>query len=396
MKRSALGRDMKKSVWLICMFCFLIYCGPKQDKVERIIEDGVEVVVNHLEPYTITGEPATLALEEEFTIDTEKDEIAEIGLTDIDGFDVDSGENIYIFKPPMSQDRLVFKFDRNGTYITSFGQRGQGPGEIQYGSYQRITKNDEIPIVDAHGFKLMVFDSDGNLLKESRLTFETSPLGIVIPLENGNYLIRRLGGEKKGINEGFSEQGDSKFLSLYNSDFEWLKDVDRFHISEQLRATKSSHMMPVYFWEVSDGRVYIGNSQRDYEIRVYDLEGILLKKIKKKYNRVKFPKEIRDEFKKYNLVTPEYQPPFQHLFFIDDDGRLYLMTFEKGENPNEYMFDIFNSDGIFIARKSLDIYVERFSGSFPLYATAKKNRFYCLREKSTGFKELVVYKMKWE
>ena len=392
-----MGREsMKKSFLLISMLFLLIHCGSKQDEVERIMEDGVEVVVNHLEPYKITGEPTTLRLEEEFTIDTERDEIAEIGVTDINGFDVDSGENIYIFKPPLSQDKLVFKFDRNGTYITSFGQRGQGPGEIQYASCQRITKDDEIPIVDAHGFKLVIFDSEGNLLNGSRLTHETSSLGIVIPLENGNYLIRRLGGEKKGINEGFSEQGDSKFLSLYNSDFEWLKDVDRIHISERLRATRSSYMMPVYFWEVSDGKIFIGNSQRDYEIRMYDLEGILLKKIKKKYNRVKFPKEIRDEFKKYNLVTPEYQPPFQRLFFTDDKGRLFLMTFEKGENPNEYMFDIFNSEGIFIARKSLDIYVERYTANFPLYAKAKNKRLYCLKEKRTGFKELVVYKMKWE
>jgi len=71
------------------------------------------------------------------------------------------------------------------------------------------------------------------------------------------------------------------------------------------------------------------------------------------------------------------------------------MTFEKGKNQNEYMFDIFNSYGVFIARKSLDVYVERFTGNFPLYAKVKKNRLYCLKKKDRGYKELAVYRMNW-
>ena len=28
-------------------------CGPRQQGVDRIIEDGIEVVLNHMEPYEI-------------------------------------------------------------------------------------------------------------------------------------------------------------------------------------------------------------------------------------------------------------------------------------------------------------------------------------------------------
>ena len=41
---------MKKFVLLIIILFLSFYCGPKQDEVERIIEDGVEVVLNHIEP----------------------------------------------------------------------------------------------------------------------------------------------------------------------------------------------------------------------------------------------------------------------------------------------------------------------------------------------------------
>ena len=89
---------MGKLILLVLTLSLLLYCGPKQEKVERYIEDGVEVVVNHLEPYEIKREPSNLILEEEFTIDTEKDEIAETGLVDIepDVFDVDSEGNVYL------------------------------------------------------------------------------------------------------------------------------------------------------------------------------------------------------------------------------------------------------------------------------------------------------------
>ncbi|MFX0212313.1 MAG: hypothetical protein ACFFDT_40445, partial [Candidatus Hodarchaeota archaeon] len=113
------------------------------------------------------------------------------------------------------------------------------------------------------------------------------------------------------------------------------------------------------------------------EILVFDLDGNLIKKIKKEHR-------------------PGNQPPFQCLFFIDDDGRLFIMTFEKGENPKECIFDIFNSDGVLVARKSLDVYVRNGTLIQPLYAQSKNNRLYCLREKESGFKELVVYIMKWE
>ena len=78
-------------------------------------------------------------------------------------------------------------------------------------------------------------------------------------------------------------------------------------------------------------------------------------------------------------------------FFQDDECRLFVKTYEEGDNPGEYMFDIFNPDGIFISRKSLNIY----SLGEKICAMAKRNRLYCLREKKSGYKELVVYKMRW-
>ena len=48
-------------------------------------------------------------------------------------------------------------------------------------------------------------------------------------------------------------------------------------------------------------------------------------------------------------------PPFRFLF-TDDEGRLYVMTWEKNKDLKEYMYDVFNPQGVFICRTSLGNY----------------------------------------
>ena len=68
------------------------------------------------------------------------------------------------------------------------------------------------------------------------------------------------------------------------------------------------------------------------------------------------------------------------------------MTYEAGKTANEYVYDIFNPEGAFIARMSLDNYAD----FRPLEAKARKKRLYGMREKENGYKELVVYRMRWK
>jgi hypothetical protein len=107
------GTSLNKSDCAILLLCFLSYCGPSQAEVERTIENGVEVVLNHIEPYKIREEPSIQKFEERFTIDTELDEVAEIGLTDIRDFGVDSEGNIYCLNT-RSDENTIFKFNGEG------------------------------------------------------------------------------------------------------------------------------------------------------------------------------------------------------------------------------------------------------------------------------------------
>ena len=149
-------------------------------------------------------------------------------------------------------------------------------------------------------------------------------------------------------------------------------------------------------------RIYIGSSDRGYEILIFDLDGNLVRKIRKEYKPVPVCKEYRESYlKRYVDFMPDYAAkiyfpdnwfPF-HSFFVDEEGRIFVMTYESGKNPGEYVYDIFNKDGVFILRTSLDI----LHGSYGrLEAKALRGRLYCLQEKASGYKRLAAYEMIWE
>ena len=397
-------RKMKKLIFLILMLLIFFYCRPKQEKVERYMEDGVEVIVNHLEPYKIKGEPGSLHLEEEFIIDFEGDDIAEIGMVSIAGFDVDSEGNIYFWSYSSSED-FIYKFDIKGKFTSSFGHQGQGPGEFQRLFHLMINEKDEIVASDPGKKKIIVLKTNGNLIREIPIAPNH---GMTTLLENENILAMKSVFNPEG---GFTETP----IVICNKDLEDIKMLHKGQkIPNWIRAKKINglHTSPNHFpWSISRRHIYVGNEEKGYEILVYDFEGTLLKKIRKKYSPVEVPQRIKEKvFKVFDnhpvakqinirdkFYFPDNMPPFQY-FFTDNVGRLYVMTYEKGEKPKEYIYDIFSQEGFFITGTSLDnsgdTTIAIWGGPFEI--RAKNNRLYCLREKESGYKELVVYKMRWE
>ena len=102
------------------------------------------------------------------------------------------------------------------------------------------------------------------------------------------------------------------------------------------------------------------------------------------------------ELVKDKLIVPDKMPPF-HYFFLDDEGRLYVKTYEQGNDRHEFIHDVFNADGVFITRVSLPGFGSwMYPGRDLNRAKARNNRFYCIREKESGYKELIVNKMFWK
>jgi hypothetical protein len=202
----------------------------------------------------------------------------------------------------------------------------------------------------------------------------------------------------------------SLLYSLINRDFQDIKELDRVLIPQPFGASSIRIPIPLTCWSVAGDRIYMGNPDKGYEIRVYDLGGNLVRKIRKEFLAVPFPESKKRgvlralessplAILKSKLDFPKSSPPFQHLF-CDDDGRLYVMTYEVGEKAGEYVFDIFTPDGVFFARVSYEAYLsaDLFAPGSPTdsWMMAKKDRLYAVHEKPNGYKELAVYRMIWK
>jgi len=381
-------------IFLLIILVLFSFCGPKKEEIERFFEDGVEVVVNRLEPFEIKGKLTDLTLEEIFRIDTEKDEMAEIGLTDIWRFDVDSGGNIYLLGYRF-REYSIFKFDKSGNFVTSFGRRGQGPGEVQRPTFIRVSSQDEIYVLDKGNTKLVIYGKDGELISETPVD---PSLVEATPLNSEKYLVKR---------RTIPEDEASEFLALDSliicgQDFEKESELDIEKIPSISRITRFRPMFSV-FYSLADSRIFVGNSDKGYEIKTYDFHGNGLRKLRKQYQPVRVPEDLKEELEKLlaqrgrTVSFPEFMPPFQYLF-TDDLGRLFIMTYEKGEEPREYIYDMYNPEGVFFSRMRLDNYghLAYFGGEGPLDVRAKAGRLYFIREKNSGYKELVVCRIKWE
>ncbi len=367
---------------------------------DRTTENGVEVIGNGLEPYTIRSEANHLRLEQKLIIDFENPELAAVGIPKITSFDVDSQGNIYIWSR-RSSENFIFKFGPSGQFDCSFGRGGEGPGEIGALDNLRIDERDQIIISDDGRNRLIVMNASGDMHKELQLP---SKMNTATLLPNGNVLAWR--------SDFNPEEGIAK-IQIVLCD-QTLNELAALNPAEELpnwlRAKRINGLGTVPTLgqgSISKGHIFMGNKQSGYQIWVYDLEGNPIRKIKKDYRPVAVPEDIKKRVlevfdmpihksQKSKLYFPDSMPAIQY-FFPDDQGRLFVMTFEKGDRRGHYMYDIFNPDGVFVGRTSLDNKgnesLEIWGGPFEV--RAKNNLLYYLRAKESGFQELVVCRMTW-
>jgi len=384
---------------LALIFLCLAGCGRKRSTAERTTENGIEVVMNHLEPYHVPDRPSSLTLQEISAVDTESDAVAKAGLTDIYLFDVDSLGNIYVVVPPTHPGNVVFKLSPEGKPLLSFGHMGQGPFELEYPGGLHVDTLDRIWVLESPKNKYHVYDSSGKPLSEG------SPGGgfeDLVRLDDGTFLVSRM------------EKGDlkGKYLSMaigvYDQDYRLRREIDRFTqipnrmIFEQVAEKYVCGTNYVFLAKVAAGRIFVGNSDRGYEILVYDLGGKLQRKIRKQYKPVPVSEDYRKKTLEYykngmpeyaaKIFFPEYWHPFQS-FLADDKGRFMVMTYEPGAAPSEFIFDVFDQDGVFTSRLDLSVVLPSYDR---ISARIRGDRLYAVQEKPSGFRRITVYRMIWQ
>ena len=387
----------------ISLSLLIAACRPRPAaNVERRVEGGVETVINH-----VTDEGARALrpprLEELLVIDTESADIVRLGLTDIWGFDVDSSGRIFVFKSPLGQGDLVYKFDPSGRFLSSFCRKGEGPGELQAPIFQKLTAKGELDIPDAGKKKMFVFDGDGKLLREIPIKpYLRQVSDLLVPLDDARFFYRRVEADTTRSAPRFTY-----IFSIVDASLSEIKELDRMTV-ENADAVAKIRIPPTFIrWALCRDRLLLLNDERGYEIRSYDFGGNLVRRMRREGPAVPYPASMKQEVLKaieapmFASIKGKIQfadpaPPSQH-FWADDQGGLYVMTYEPGAGPGEFMIDIFDPSGAFSGRWSLNLRagMRLFEQYMCLdsWTTLRNDRFYCLREKDNGYIQLVAYRV---
>ena len=378
---------MRKLACVLAVLGLLVSCQGKGTRVDRIVENGVEVVLNHAEPYKIKGEPSRLVLQEDVRMDLEKSEYSGLGLKEPSFAEADGEGNIYLVEFYQDSEYLLYKFAGDGKFLKRFGKKGQGPGELQWISALVVEPNGHILVSDQGLAKIVEFDGEANFAKETK----TDPtLREVVPLNNGRYFGRKNVSEPRGM-----------ALCLFDAEFKELKRLDFVDMSDMAPGKRTPGTILAVPRLVAGDRIYIGNEQRGYDIWVYDLDGRLVRKIRKEFRPAPYPEEFKKQTEELaarqptlNLYARSDTPPF-NSFFTDDEGRLFVMTYERDPSTGDYIHDVYDKDGVLIVRAPIGASGILARALNPLRAAARNGRYYRLTFKESGYPELIVYRMVW-
>ena len=186
--------------------------------------------------------------------------------------------------------------------ISAFGNNGLGSGEIQDPSLLVVSGQDEIVVSDRE--KVVVFSNSGQFIKELRKV--NQDFQDVIPLDKNKYLA-----VKMELNQDLSQ---TMSVVLCSSELEEIKTLESSKI-ESFASPSGVNIIPtIVYWAKSSRSIFTGNTD-EYEIRVYDFDGNLFRKIRKENKAVLLSHEVREE---YEQRLQNYPPDLRDKFFIPD------------------------------------------------------------------------------
>ncbi len=377
---------MKKTECLILSFILIVGFIPfANGQIVKTVE-GVQIIQNGKKPNPPKGVPTNVSFELE-TIIGESDD-PEKSFSQLTGLVVDDEGSIFALD---FKEQKIKVFDNEGRFIRSFGEKGQGPGELQMASGIHLTPAQELMVEDGLSRKLVYFTREGKYIKHVSFADRLTIVGLLMD-HRGDYLGREL-----------KLDGQKMFFEImkFDSELKPLFSLDKIEFPIPLPGSGNKinlmDVLSIYQLD-SSGNIYYGRN-RDYEIKIYSPEGKQVKSIRKEYDRQKVTEEDIEEMLdnmgsvpnvggidvKEMFEFPETFPPFQS-FTLDEEDRVVVRTFHKGKGEKEFIHDVFDPQGRYIAafpsKMNINIW--------------KKGWAYSIEENEEGFLFIHKYKVRWE
>jgi len=306
-------------------------------------KDGVSIVYNPEKP--VYGE-VRLDLREELSLGREDDE--RYLISGWGPLAVNAAGNIAIYN---YKDAVIREYDASGTYLRTFGRKGQGPGEYQFVQSLFYDENGRLIALETN--RLIVYGPDGK--NPETMTWQ-SQLGASVPLGK-NFIGRTM------VRESYS-------VEMITPKGETIRELDRFAWPVQKAAMFQmgfGYMNPflpqIFFAPLGGGKAaYVYGL--DYRYRVLDPSGRMILEVQKEEKGESYTDKDKSSIlaaeseaneKPISDFKDMYVFPDRKSFIYgmtaDQDGWVYLMRtpVEKGKRP-DLRFDVFDADGRYLAR----------------------------------------------
>jgi hypothetical protein len=188
-------------------------------------------------------------------------------------------------------------------------------------------------------------------------------------------------------------------IKKYSPDLKPLFSLDKIEFPVALPGSgvKLNPMEMLSFYQLDpQGNILYGRNAV-YEIKIYSPEGKHIRTIQKEYNPTKITKQDIDEMIKQVASMPggasfkdmysfpENFPPFQS-FLLDDKGQLFVRTYTRGKVKGEYAYDVFDTDGRFIAQFFIKSDLRRI----------QNGKGFGIEETEDGFRVIKRYAVSWQ
>jgi hypothetical protein len=371
-------------VLLVLFLALLAWTGSPAQKIKTV--DGVTVISNGKKPTAVKGQPSTIKLVEELSLGGSGN--PDESLSQVSMFVVDREGGVFALD---IKEQKIKVYDKNGKFLRLIGKPGQGPGELGMASGVQLMADGTLVVEDATNRRLALFKPSGEFIKNISMS---GMLGLVNVLLDAQ-------GNAVGREMGLAEGNAKMFFEIkkFDSNLKPLFTLDKIEFPVPIPGSGAKmnilEMMSIYQFDPS-GNIYYGRNA-DYEIKVYSPEGKHFRTIQKEYDRAKVTQADIDEMLeripsvaggvniKDMFSFPEYFPPYQS-FFLDDQGRLYVRTFTKGKGKGEYVIDVFDPEGTFIAQ-----FITK--SNLQLW---KAGKAYGIEESDEGYQVIKRYSVKME
>ncbi|PID28063.1 MAG: hypothetical protein CR982_04735 [Candidatus Cloacimonadota bacterium] len=330
---------------LISSITLLISCSKKEKNYTIINKKEITIISNKNTP---SNPEFKISLEKLFSIKgfdkyTNNDSI---NFEDISQLQIDKDNNIYISD---SKSATIRKFNYNGKFITSFGGKGQGPGEFTLFS-NFIILNDTIVAIDNLN-KIIKFSSSGEFICEKKFD-KRKKIGEIEVINYSTILSDISETEIKG-KDFLNDRYLVRNIALLNNDFIQNKGIlNKSKASFKTIVETDGGFFINHQFCSNEENIYIAYRSKDqYKIDVFDLNYKKTKEINKFYRKIKYTDSELNYLKRDNndpYFNIKYNYKVSIIDIITDKKSNYLwveniMNLDK----NLVKFDIFK-DGIYI------------------------------------------------